>query len=147
MLRTIAIKPVVTASIRMTIAEAARAMRAKNVGALVVVNAGRPVGVLTDRDIVMNVVAQGKDPDVARVGDLMRRKPAVLRADAGLLDAAQMFARTGVRRLPVVDRRGELTGIIAIDDLVILLGNEMGHVAAALAAGLRRAGPRSARAA
>lgn len=147
MLKSIAIKPVVTASTRMTVTEAARAMRTKNVGALVVVNAGRPVGVLTDRDIVMNVVAQGKDPDAARVGDVMRRRPVVLQGDVGLLDAAQAFARTGVRRLPVVDRRGELTGIIAIDDLMILLGNEMGHVAAALAAGLRRPGARSAGAA
>lgn len=141
--KTIAVKPVVTASTRMTVAEAARAMRSKNLGALVVVNAGRPVGVLTDRDIVMNVVAQGKDPDEARVGDVMHRKPAVLQEDASLLDAAQMFARTGVRRLPVVDRHGELAGIIAIDDLMILLGNEMGHVAAARAAGLCRPGTRS----
>lgn len=91
----------------------------------------------------MNVVAQGKDPDEARVGDVMHGKPTVLQEDASLLDAAQMFARTGVRRLPVVDRHGELAGIIAIDDLMILLGNEMGHVAAARAAGLCRPGTRS----
>ncbi len=64
MLREIAVKPVVTASTRMSVAEAARTMRQKNVGALVVVNAGRPVGLLTDRDIVMDVIARGKDPDI-----------------------------------------------------------------------------------
>ena len=138
MLKTIAIKPIVTASARMTIAQAARAMRAKNVGALVVVNAGRPLGILTDRDIVMDVVARGNDPDSVLVGDVMHRKPAVISADAGLLDAAQLFARTGVRRLPVVDGAGQVVGIIALDDLMILLGNELGHVAAALTAGLRR---------
>jgi CBS domain-containing protein len=138
MLKTIAIKPVVTASIRMTIAEAAQAMRAKNVGALVVVNAGRPLGILTDRDIVMDVVARGNDPDSVLVGDVMHKKPAVISADAGLMDAAHLFAKTGVRRLPVVNRAGQVIGIIALDDLMILLGNELGHVAAALTAGLRR---------
>ena len=73
MLKQLAIKPVITASARMTIAEAARAMKQKNVGALVVVNAGRPLGVLTDRDIVVDVVAAGKDPDAVRVEDVMRK--------------------------------------------------------------------------
>lgn len=138
MLKTIAVKPVVTASARMTIAEAARAMRAKNVGALVVLNAGRPLGILTDRDIVMDVVARGNDPDSVLVGDVMHKKPAVISADAGLLDAAHLFAKTGVRRLPVVNGAGQVVGIVALDDLMILLGNELGHVAAALTAGLRR---------
>jgi CBS domain-containing protein len=143
MLKTIAIKPVVTASTRMTVAEAAQAMRSNNVGCLVVVNAGRPLGMLTDRDIVMDVVAKGQDPDTVRVADVMRKKPAVIPGDAGLLDAAQMFARTGVRRLPVVGKTGQLLGIVSLDDLMILLGNEMGHVSAALSAGLRRPGMRS----
>jgi CBS domain-containing protein len=98
---------------------------------------------LTDRDIVMDVVAKGQDPDTVRVGDVMHKKPTVIPAESGLLDAAQLFARTGVRRLPVVGKSGQLLGIVSIDDLMILLGNEMGHVAAALAAGLRRPGSRS----
>ena len=139
MLKQLAIKPVITASARMTIAEAARAMKQKNVGALVVVNAGRPLGVLTDRDIVVDVVAAGKDPDAVRVEDVMRKKPATLREDLGLMDAARIFAKTGVRRLPVVDNAGRVSGIVALDDLMMLLGNEMGLVAGALAAGLRKA--------
>src|SRR5512137_2024230 len=71
MLGKICIKPVITASTQMTVADAARAMRSKNVGALVVVNAGRPVGMLTDRDIAIEVVAKGMDPATARVGDVM----------------------------------------------------------------------------
>ncbi len=139
MLKQLAIKPVITASARMTIAEAARAMKQKNVGALVVVNAGRPLGVLTDRDIAIDVVAVGKDPDAVRVEDVMRKKPATLREDLGLMDAARIFAKTGVRRLPVVDKAGRVSGIVALDDLMMLLGNEMGLVAGALAAGLRKA--------
>jgi CBS domain-containing protein len=139
MLGKICTKPVVTASAQMTVEEAARAMRAKNVGALVVVNAGRPIGMLTDRDVTIEVVAQGKDPDAVRVGDVMHKKPATIREDLGLLDAAKMFARTGVRRLPVVTKTGLLVGVVTVDDLIMLFGNEMGHLAGALSAGLRRA--------
>jgi CBS domain-containing protein len=139
MLGRICTKPVVTASAQMTVDQAARAMRSKNVGALVVVNAGRPVGMLTDRDVAVEVVAKGMDPDTVRVGDVMGKKPVTIREELGILDAAKIFAKTGVRRLPVVTKSGVLVGIIAVDDLIMLLGNEMGHVAAALSAGLRRA--------
>jgi predicted transcriptional regulator len=123
----------------MTVAEAARAMRVKNVGTVVIVNAGRPIGMVTDRDIVMEVVAPGKDPDAVRLGDVMKKKPAVIGSDQGIFDAVKMFAKTGVRRLPVVAKDGKMLGIIAMDDVLMLLGNEMGHVASALSAELRRA--------
>ncbi len=139
MLGKLSTKPVVTASAQMTVDEAARAMRSKNVGALVVVNAGRPVGMLTDRDITMGVVARGMDPDSVRVADVMHRKPVTIREDLGIFDAVKAFARTGVRRLPVVTKSGLLVGVIALDDLIMLLGNELGHLAGAVSAGLRRA--------
>jgi len=139
MLGRICTKPVVTASAQMTVEQAARVMRSKNVGALVVVNAGRPVGMLTDRDVAVEVVATGMDPDTARVGDVMRKRPITIREDLGIFDAARVFAKTGVRRLPVVTKSGVLVGVIAVDDLIMLLGNEMGHMAGALSAGLRRA--------
>ncbi|HTY79066.1 MAG TPA: CBS domain-containing protein [Candidatus Bathyarchaeia archaeon] len=139
MLKQIAVKPVVTASARMTVAEAARIMKQKNVGALIVVNAGRPLGILTDRDIVVDVVAAGKDPDEVHVGDVARKRTATIRDDLGLSDAARAFAKSAVRRLPVVDKAGRVTGILSIDDLMMLLGNEMGYLAGALAAGLRKA--------
>jgi CBS domain-containing protein len=139
MLGKICIKPVVTAAAQMTVDQAARLMRSKNVGALVVVNAGRPIGMLTDRDVAIEVVAKGLDPDAVRVGDVMHRKPVTIPQDLGILDAVKTFARTGVRRLPVVTKSGTLVGVIAVDDLIMLLGNEMGHLAGALSAGLRRA--------
>jgi CBS domain-containing protein len=139
MLGKICTKPVVTASAQMTVDQAARAMRSKNVGALVVVNAGRPVGMLTDRDIVVEVVARGMDPEEVRVGDVMVKKPVTIRQDLGVFDAARAFAKTGVRRLPVVTGSGVLVGVITMDDVIMLLGNEMGHLAGALSAGLRRA--------
>ena len=139
MLGNICTRPVVTASAQMTVDQAAQTMRSKNVGALVVVNAGRPIGMITDRDVTVEVVAKGMDPDTVRVGDVMRKKLVTIREDLGILDAAKAFAKTGVRRLPVVTKKGILVGVIAVDDLIMLLGNEMGQMAGALSAGLRRA--------
>jgi CBS domain-containing protein len=139
MLGKIYTKPVITASTQMSVSQAADAMRKKNVGALVVVNAGRPVGMLTDRDIVVDVLARGLDPESTPVGDVMHKKPVTIRDNLGVFDAIKTLAKTGVRRLPVVGKTGLLVGVITLDDLFVLLGNEMGHMAGALEAGLRRA--------
>ena len=139
MLGRICTKPVVTASTQMSVSQAADAMRKQNVGALVVVNARRPVGMLTDRDIVVEVLARGLDPESTRIGNVMHKKPVTIREDLGVFDAIKTFAKTGVRRLPVVGRTGLLVGVITLDDLFVLLGNELGHMAGALEAGLRRA--------
>lgn len=131
-------KPVVTVSSKVSVHEAARLMRKKNVGALVVVDSSKPRGILTDRDIATGVVAQGRDPMTTTVGEVMRRDPTVIREDQGLFDAVRLFDAKGVRRLPVVSKSGKLIGIVAMDDLLMLLGREMSHVASALSRGLGR---------
>jgi len=138
MIGEMAIKPVVTIAPDASVQEAARLMRAKKVGALVVVNARKPVGILTDRDITVDVVAAGNDPAATAVSTVMHRGPRVVREDQGLLDAVKIFSSTGVRRLPVVNRAGALKGIIALDDVLMLLGEEMGHVSTALSRSLGR---------
>src|SRR3972149_3200277 len=135
MIGDVCVKPVVTVSKDTTVQEAARLMRAKKVGALVVVNNGKPEGILTDRDITVNVVAQQRDPEAVRVREVMRTNPTVIREDQGILDAARILGARGVRRLPVVGKGGKLVGIVALDDLLMLFGREMGHVASALARG------------
>ena len=125
-------KPVVTVSPQATITEAARLMRQHHVGALVVVNDDAPRGMLTDRDITLRIVAEGRDPAKVRVADVMHGNVATLTEDQGIYDAAKLFSARGVRRLPVVDRRGTAIGILALDDLLMLLGREMQHVATAL---------------
>ena len=137
MIGQVCTKPVVTVSPRATVQEAARLMQRKRVGALVVVNSGRPQGILTDRDIAM-AVAEGRDPATLSVSAVMRKNPAVIREDQGIFDAIKLLSAKGVRRLPVVSRTGKLTGIIALDDLLMLLGTEMGHVSHALSRGLGR---------
>lgn len=142
MVGAICAKPVVTVSPEATVHEAAHRMWTRKVGALVVTDAtGAPLGILTDRDIVVRVVAAGKDPAKAQVGRVMRRHPTVIREDQGILDATKVLSRRGVRRLPVVDAKGKLVGVVALDDLLMLLGSEMGHIASALASELGRAKP------
>jgi CBS domain-containing protein len=138
MIGEICTKPAVTVASTASIRDAARLMRRKKIGALVVVNGDRPAGILTDRDIAVSVVAEDQDPADVPVGDVMHRNVTVIHAESGVMDAAKTFAATGVRRLPVVDRQGKVMGILSLDDLLMLLGNEMGHVAATLQRSLDR---------
>jgi signal-transduction protein with cAMP-binding, CBS, and nucleotidyltransferase domain len=138
MIGEMSIKPVVTIAPDASIREAAQLMRTKKVGALVVVNSRKPVGILTDRDITVDVVAAGNDPTKTLVSKVMHRNPRVLREDQGLFDAVKMFSNAGVRRLPVVNEAGTVKGIIALDDVLMLLGNEMAHVSTALSRSLGR---------
>lgn len=125
-------KPVVTISSKASVLDASRLMRQKNVGAVVVVNSDKPRGILTDRDIAVTVVAEGLDPASVSVADVMRANPTVIREDRSVLEAVKLLGAKGVRRLPVVNTTGKLTGIIALDDLLILFATEMAHVASAL---------------
>jgi predicted transcriptional regulator len=138
MIGKMSIKPVVTIAPDASIQEAARLMRTKRVGALVVVNARKPIGILTDRDITVDVVAAGNDPSTTMVSKVMHRNPRLIREDQGLFDAVKTFSGAGVRRLPVVNRAGMVKGIIALDDVLMLLGDEMAHVSTALSRSLGR---------
>ena len=138
MLGELSIKPVVTIAPDATVQEAARLMRTKKVGALVVTASRKPIGILTDRDITVDVVAAGSDPATTTVSKVMHRNPRVLREDQGLFDAVKAFSNAGVRRFPVVSQAGAIKGILALDDVLMLLGNEMAHVSTALSRSLGR---------
>lgn len=117
-----------------TVLDAARRMREDHVGDLVVVeeHAGRllPVGILTDRDIVVGVVAHGVE-DMSRllVRDVLTRGLVTARADEDSMIVARRMRDNGVRRIPVVDSRGELIGILTVDDLIGALHAELEQVA------------------
>lgn len=141
MLWKLASRPVVTVPPDATVEEAARLMRTRNVGAVVVVRSGRPVGILTDRDIAVGVVGRARNPTLVKVAEAMRKNPTVIPEHAGILDVARLLGKRGVRRLPVVNTRSELTGVISLDDILVLLTSEMGHIASALSQELRRPKP------
>jgi len=102
---------------------AAWMMRERHVGCLVVVEpAGimggeRPIGMLTDRDIVTHVIVQEADPREVRVEDVMTRHPVTVWTTSSLDEALQRMREGHVRRVPVVDERGRLAGILALDDI------------------------------
>jgi len=103
------------------------------VGNLVVVEdiGGRrvPVGIITDRDIVRNVVAEGLDAGLFTLGDLGARELVTTGEDQGIYECMQQMRINGIRRMPVVDRKGGLVGIISLDDLIQLLAEEMSELA------------------
>ena len=115
------------------VAEAAAMMRDQHVGTLIVVEprggAFMPVGILTDRDIVVGVIAKGTDPDAVTVGDTMTREPLTVREDSSLEFALREMRRYGVRRAPVVRANGDLVGIVAVDDVIQHLAVQLSRLA------------------
>jgi CBS domain-containing protein len=100
------------------IAEAARVMRDQNVGSLPVVEEGRLIGVITDRDIVIRLVAEGGDLESATVGDAYSDQPVTVEPDQDLDDALKLMARYQIRRLPVAEG-DRLVGILAQADVAL----------------------------
>jgi CBS domain-containing protein len=117
----------------LSVVKAARLMRTHHVGDLVVTEEmnGRkhPVGIVTDRDIVVEVVAAGVSPEMLKVGDIMGPEVATVTEGEGLFEALRYMRDKGVRRMPVVDREGGLVGILTLDDLLTLLAEEMTELA------------------
>ena len=114
-----------------TVREAAKRMDARGVGSLVVVDeAGRPIGMLTDRDVVVRVLRRHRSPDTTAVGEVMGREVSVVREASPLVQALRRMRSDGLRRLPVVDAEGCLTGIIAADDALQLVASEFSDLAA-----------------
>ena len=125
-------REVVIAERSLSVGEAARLMRSHHVGDLVVVEklAGhnQPVGIVTDRDIVVEVVAAGVAPDTLTIGDIMGQDLAAVREVEGVFETMRLMRVKGVRRMPVVDSEGGLVGIVTLDDLMTLLAEEMAEL-------------------
>lgn len=116
-----------------TVLEASRLMRQYHVGDLIVVDddSGKrvPVGIVTDRDIVLEVVSMELDTSVLTAGDIMGLEIATVKENEGVFETIRYMRTKGVRRLPVVDAQGALIGIVTLDDLLELLAEEMSELA------------------
>ncbi len=112
-----------------TTLEAARLMRQHHVGDVLVVEDRSgvrvPVGIVTDRDLVVEIMAPELDQKAITVGDIMVPKLATVKKNTGVFEAIQYMRAKGVRRLPVVDDSGGLIGILTLDDLLELLAEEL----------------------
>ena len=125
-----------------TLREASLLMRNRHVGALVVAERKdgllRPVGIVTDRDIVVAVIAPGARAEAIRVADVMPGKLVVTHASDTVFEALQAMSHHGVRRLPVVADDGSLFGIVTADDLLRVMATELASLACALTRGGER---------
>ena len=113
----------------------AQLMRRHHVGALVVVDAlekTRPVGIVTDRDLVLELMAEGLDPAVFTAGDIMTVDLVVATPDMDAMDAVQLMKKHRLRRLVMVDKKGHLTGIVTMEDVLGLLTRELANMAMGL---------------
>ena len=110
--------------------EVARIMGEKNVGSVVIVTGdNRPVGVITDRDLAVRVMAREMNPGEVRAGEIPTRDVITFRDSMGIYEAIQKMTAEGIRRMPVVDDAGKLIGIVTMDDIIRMLGEEMAAIA------------------
>jgi len=110
-------KEVVYLPAETTLEEAARAMRERDIGDVVVTQGPELAGLVTDRDIVVRAVADGRDPTSTRLGEITSRDIVMIQQDASTSDAANLMRERAVRRLLVADDDRRLVGIVSLGDL------------------------------
>lgn len=128
-------KPAVTIGPAQALASVARLMREQHVGYIVVVDpdtsapSPRPIGVITDRDLVVTVIAKDVNPNKVTAGDVMNSQPITVEENESVKSALQTMRRIGVRRLPVVGHSGALVGVFSLDDVISLLAEDFQELA------------------
>lgn len=120
-----------------SVLEASRLMREHHVGTLVIVEKDdgtiRPIGLVTDRDLVVEVMAAHLDPESVRIGEIMTDPLCTVRERTGVFETMRVMREHGIRRVPVVDERTSLQGIVAVDDLIGVMAEEMNEFAGLIA--------------
>jgi signal-transduction protein with cAMP-binding, CBS, and nucleotidyltransferase domain len=108
-----------TISVSATLVEAARAMRDQEIGDVVVLDdSGQLCGIVTDRDVAVRAVAEGRDPNSTSIGEICSRDVATVTPDDSIGDAVRLMSEKAVRRLPVIEN-GRVAGIVSLGDLAI----------------------------
>lgn len=122
-------REVVVVSKSEPVSEAVNLMRKHHVGDVVVVETtatgAKPVGILTDRDIVLEILAEGVDLGAVSIGDVMSYELVTVTEDTKLIDTIKLMRDKGVRRIPVVNQQGELEGLLSVDDILELLAEQL----------------------
>lgn len=133
---TLCVRKVITVDPDTDVANAAAVMRENHVGYLVVTEPYlgllTPIGVLTDRDIVIKVIAKGVDPRSVTVRETMTRDPLVAQETADVASTLVRMRGLGVRRVPVVGAGGALVGVLALDDVIGHMAGEMVNLAGSI---------------
>lgn len=121
--KDIAREPVVRVAADDPIREVAKTMDDSGVGSVVVVDDGAAVGIITDRDLTVRVLARGQAAPEDTAEEVMSSDLVTARGDEGILELIREMSTHGIRRMPVVED-GELVGIVTVDDLIVLLSME-----------------------
>lgn len=122
-------REVITASPDDTAFELAATMRDEKIGSVVITDDETPVGIVTDRDLTVKVLADRADPDDVTAADVMSAELRTIPYDAGFYEATELMSKHSIRRVPVTDDDGRLRGIITADDLSELLADEQQELA------------------
>jgi CBS domain-containing protein len=125
-------RPVATLPPDAPCGEAAQLLRDERVGCVVVSEEERPLGIVTDRDLVVRVMAAGLDPGKTLLRDVMSGEPVFLARERSVAQVFATLREQGVRRIPIVDAEGRLEGVLALDDLLLLLAGQLGDLAEAI---------------
>jgi CBS domain-containing protein len=117
------------ADLNESVQAAAERMHQHTVGVLVILNdTKQPIGIVTDRDLVIRVLAAGRDPYTTLVGHVMTPQPKSVSQETPIESALSLMRSGGFRRLPVVDQNGKLVGLVTLDDILMLLAEEFTDV-------------------
>lgn len=119
---------VVTADPDAQISDVVDKLESENIGAIVIVEDNEPVGIVTDRDVAL-AVNDGDNIGTESVQSVMTEAPVTLQEGEEAMEISRTIDEHNVRRIPVVDENGELTGIVTVDDLVATIGEQLDHVA------------------
>ncbi len=128
-------RTVVVVGREMPLSEAAKLMRENHVGSLVVSKntyGRKPVGIVTDRDMVVEVLAEDLDYRTLTVGEIMGDKLVIAKETDDSLDTLMLMRASGVRRIPVVTDKGDLAGIVTVDDLLEIVAEELEDIVHAI---------------
>lgn len=115
-----------------SVMDAAKFMTDMNVGSVIVMDGSRPMGILTDRDVMIRAIVEGRDPNTTAIRDIMVSPVATVSEDRDILDVTHLMSEKKIRRCPVVNSDGMLVGMIALDDILVSLGKEMQDIASVL---------------
>jgi len=112
-------KPVQFIQIKKSVKDAATIMDKNNVGSLVVIRNGKPVGILTDTDIIRRVVAKNKKPETVKIINVMSKPLITVKPNETYLEAAKKLRKNNIKRLPVVSEVGKLIGLLSLSDIAV----------------------------
>lgn len=131
-------RPMVTIAADRSIVDACQLLQEKNVGCLLIEDNGKLRGLLTDRDIALKVTAEKRDPQGTKVREVMSTNLTTIPVNRTLHDLTTVMHTYHVRRVPIVDSEDKVIGLVTLDDLLILLGQEMSDLSQGISGALFR---------